>query len=207
MPGRSRKKRRVYGPADREARNNNKVIKAFRVMDSESSMEIAAVTRGLDWDEDRLEYEKIPKVHQAFILDPRIVNAHFKRGFEAHASFERARRAAHRQVDESEDWIQDAEIGDVYVRNRRHVLAPIISPTMTEETRDMKDALGDEGIRGLRGSHARRVGGLTIYIAQLKPHVLPNAEVEASYVNALDTAFAVHAISSVTFGPLQVVDR
>jgi hypothetical protein len=201
----SRKKRRVYGQADKE-RRDKRIIKAFRVMSPEDSLEIAPVVEDLDWDTDSLEYTKVPKVHKAFILDPRHVTQHFREGFETGFNFARALDAARNQGQGCEDWIE-AKIGDIYVSRRRHVLARIESREMKIETQAMKRTLGDEGVRGLRGSQARRAGSLSIYLAQLQPETLPDRDAERSYIDALETALVIHGISKVNFGPVQVVDR
>ena len=201
----SRKKRKVYGPADKE-RRDKRIIKAFRVMNPEDSHEIAPVIEDLDWDRDALEYTKVPKTHQAFILDPRHVTQHFREGFETGFNFARALDAARNRGENCEDWVE-ATIGDIYVSRRRHLLARIRSKDMKMETLAMKRTLGDEGVRGLRGSQARQAGSLSIYLAQLQPGTLPDREAERSYIDAVETALVVHGISRVTFGPVQVVDR
>lgn len=203
---RSRKKRTIYGPANQEQRNN-KVISAYRVMDQDDSLMLAATVESLDWNEDTLEYEKIPKTHRAFILDPHIVNRHFRSGFEKGFSFARALDATRRNGANREDIADDASIGDIVIRRRRHVFAKISSEIICADSIVMKRVLGDEGLLGMRGSKARRAASPMIHLAQLKPGVIQDQSQEQDYIDTLETAFLVHNIADVSFGPVQVVDR
>ncbi len=203
---RSRRKRTIYGPANQENRND-RVISAFRVMDREDSLKIAATVEGLDWNDDILEYQKVPKTHRAFILDPRIVNRHFKTGFEKGYSFARALAATRKNGKDCEGCVSDAAIGDITISGRKHVFAEVVSPVIVADTLTMKEVLGDEGLRGMRGSHARRLASPMIHLAQFKPGVIGNPEIEQDYIDALEAAFVVHSITTVTFGEVQVIDR
>lgn len=195
----------VYGRSDREARNN-KIISAFRIMDPGTSYEVAATVAHLDFDEDALRYGKIPTTHRAFLLDPRLVNQHFKKGFEQGFNFARALRKIEHEGEECEDIVDDATLGDVVIRNRRHVLGKISSETLRTEIVAMKQILGEEGMRGLRGTKAARAAGPMIYLAQLAVP-LPSHEAETDFRDSLEASFAIHGLAEVAFGEVQVSSR
>ena len=203
---RSRKKRTIYGSANQENRND-RVISAYRIMDPDDSLTVAATVEGLDWDDDKVLYRKVPKTHRAFILDPRIVSRHFKSGFERGYSFARALDATRRNGELREDRVEDANIAEITIVNKKHLFAKISSKIICADTVAMKEVLGDEGLPGMRGSRSRRAAVPMIHLAQFMPGVIENHETAMDYIDTLDAAFAIHSVEKVNFGPVQVNDR
>lgn len=201
----SRKKRRVYGSADQETRGGNKIISAFRMVEGEQSLDIAAAVQDIDFDEELLRYSKVPKTHKVFLLDPRSVNRHFKRGFEQGFNFSRALERTKNRGEESDDIIE-VKLGEVVVKNHKHVFGKIESPELDIETNAMKHILGDEGMIGLRGKRADRAARHMLYLAQLAPPFL-GPENEADLSNTIETAFAIHGLLDVTLESVQVSER
>lgn len=196
----SRKKRRVYGPADRETRAN-KIMSVSRMVDGEQSQALAATVGSLDFDEENLRYKKVPGVHRVFLLDPRLTNRHFKRGFEQGFNFARALQRMKDKSREQDDTV-DVALGDVVIRDRKHVLGTIESEQLQEETIAIKRQLGDEGLKGMRGTRALRSAHHMIYLARLEIP-LPAAQQE-DFSATLEASLAVHGLLSLTVGPMQV---
>ena len=194
----------VYGRANKETRSN-RIIKAYRTMDVYDSERIAATVGDLDFDEEALQYKKIPKNHQVFLLDPRAVNRHFKNGFEQGFNFANAIRKVRDQGEENEDRIE-ATLDDVVIKSRKHVLGRIASRELREEIVAMKAILGEEGMKGLRGTKAARAAGPMIYLARLALP-LPSPEVEHDFKATLESALVIHQAVDVSFGPVQVAER
>lgn len=161
--------RRFSSEANREKRNN-RVIKAFRLVDKESSSLISGIVRELESSESLPKLKVIRNTHQAFLLDPHSVNRQmsmgFNLGFHAAVAIEKARQSSSYAEKSVPAKIGEfAIVGDGKNR-RRYVIAYLESVQLKEERRLLYESLAKHGFFGFK-QQARHITRPTIMIGTL----------------------------------------
>ncbi len=193
---------------DQEKRG--KVLKAFRMVEEDSSLGISGVVRNVPSDDENFpRFSDVPGRHKIFVLDPRIVRREFNSGFQAGYDFGRAKRRIESHTEEDPDQIF-GRIGKVVLlgpknHGRKIVAAYIESSELRKERKALYQTLGDAGLRGFNKKEHRTPPSPVIVLAHLEQPVF--TEQERKYVaGAVEDALFIHHAHEFTMGPLQVSD-
>jgi len=204
MPRRTRMPGR-YNPQANKEKNSLRMLKAFRPIDSESSLTIAGVVRNLEEDGAIPKTESIRYAHLAYVLDPHIVKKEFSQGFMSGYTFSRAKERIknHEYEDELASQIgKIAIIGKNKSRNRL-LCAYVQNVQIVKERQAIYSILGEEGLSGFRGKKVKRAGAPLLHLATFAEPV-HDKDQRAEIVEAIDTALIIHQVGEITLQGLEV---
>ncbi len=207
MPRRNNLSRHRHNPQSQREKQS-RFLKAYRVVDEESSSAIAGVVRELELDGELPPMTDIPHRHRAFILDPHLVKREFKSGFRAGFEFSRARdRILNREKDDS----LPASIGKIAFlggsnQRYRHIGMYLQSPEAIEERKAMYRILGDAGLNGFTPKKIRSPGAPLIILATTVEPVHDRDE-RNRIEGVIETGLVIHQAVDMELGELRVVEQ
>ena len=203
---------RRFNPQAYKEKRSSRVIKAFRVLDPESSSELSGIVRDLEKDNTLPVLKSIPGCHIAYILDPHTVRKEFSSGFRAGFNLSEAKQRIKEEGQEiQEETISyvPARVGEISIlgssnNNRKLIAAKVESRALAEERRAIYEILGEEGLRGFEAKQYKRFSNPIIILATTIVPVNNKLE-QARIQDAIETSVLVHQAFEIGFGPLQVV--
>jgi hypothetical protein len=207
MPRRNKIARHRHNPqAHRE--KQSRFLKAYRMVDEDSSNAIAGVIHELALDGELPKMTDIPHRHRAFILDPRLVKKEFKSGFTAGYEFNRARDRI--QNRDSDDRLH-ASIGKIIFlsgsnQRYRHIGMYVQSSEAVEERKEVYRILNETGLSGFTEKKIRRPGSPLIILGTTIEPVYDKEE-RNEYQVKIETGLIIHQATELTLNELQIIDR
>ena len=185
---RSRKRRRSYGPANKERRHRS--LGVWRNVEKDSSEQITALLEVLfssDLDDSETRLPAIKQIHGKHtlpILNPLLVKQRFAQGFEAGYNFHRSMQAIEELFETGEK--PDVSIGGVSIfgfsGKRSFIGLDIVDERHKEERLAVHRSLAKSGIRGFNGNGSKVKDNSRIIVAQTSGHVHTEKEIRGRHI-------------------------
>ena len=190
---RSRKRRRSYGPANKERRHRS--LGVWRNVEKESSEQITALLEVLfssEPEDSEITWPAIKQIHGKHtltILSPLFVKQRFAQGFEAGYNFHKSIQAIENIFDDGDK--PEVGIGGVSVfgfsGRRSFIGLDIVDHRHRAERIAVYRTLAKSGVRGFNGQGSKIKNDSKIIIAQTTAHIHTEKEIRKRQIVHPDT--------------------